>query len=112
MAGPPTVEEMHSAEEVILKSVQLRYFEKEILVLQKLNEGDHMFQNRNSIRVRNKKLKQTSTLFRLDPFLDQKGILRVGGRLKKAALAFEVKHPIIVPKKSHITELLIRHYHS
>ena len=35
-----------------------------------------------------------------------------GGRLKKAALAFEVKHPIIIPKKSHITELLNRHYHS
>ena len=112
VAGPPTVEEMHLAEEVILKSVQLRYFEKEILVLQKLNEGDHMFQNRNSARVRNEKLKQTSSLFTLDPYLDQKGLLRVGGRLKKAALAFEVKHPIIVPKKSHITELLIRYYHS
>ena len=110
VAGPPTVEEMHLAEEVIFKSGQLRYFEKEILLLQKLNEGDHMFQNRNSARVRNEKLKQISSLFRLDPFLDQKGILRVGGRLKKAALAFEVKHPIIVPKKSHIIELLIRYY--
>ena len=114
MAGLPKVEEMHLAEEVILKSVQLHYFKKEILVLQKLNEGDHMFQNqnRNSTRIRNEKLNQTSSLFRLDPFLDQKGILRVGGRLKKAALAFEVKHPIIVPKKSLVTELLIRHYHS
>ena len=112
VAGPPTVQEMLLAEEVILKSLQLRYFQKEIMILQKLNEGDHMFQNCNSARVRNEKLKQTSSLLRLDPFLDHKGILRVGGRLKKAALAFEVKHQIIIPKKSDITELPIRHYHN
>ena len=58
------------------------------------------------------KMKQTSSLFRLDPFLDEKEVLRVGGRLKRATMAFEVKHPVIIPKQSHVTELLIRHYHS
>ena len=70
------------------------------------------FQNRQNAHIRNEKLKQTSLLFRLDPFIDERGLLRIGGRLQKATLAYEVKHPIVVPKKSHITDLLIRQYHS
>lgn len=112
VSGPPTVEEMRVAEEVIFKSVQFWYFGKEIQVLQNLSGKDPMFQNRQNAHTRNEKLKQTSSLYRLDPFLDEKGMLRVGGRLQKATLAYEVKHPIVVPKKSHITELLIRQYHS
>ena len=106
------VKEMCLAEEVILKSVQFWNFNEEIQVLQNLSGEDRMFQNRQNAHTRNKKLKQTSSLFRLHPFLDEKGVLRVGGRLRKAALAYEVKHPIIVPKKNHLTELLIRHYHN
>ena len=112
IAGPPTVEEMRLADEVILKSLQFGYFGKEIRVLQNLRDKDPMFQNRQNAHTRNEKLKQTSSLFRLDPFLDEKGLLRIGGRLQRATLAYEVKHPIVVPKKSHITDLLIRQYHS
>ena len=112
IAGPPTLEEMRLAEEVILKSVQFWYFGKEIQVLQNLSDKDPMFQNRQNAHTRNEKLKQASSLFRLDPFLDENGMLRVGGRPQKAAFAFEVKHPIVFPKKSHVTELLIRQYHS
>ena len=112
IAGPPTVEEMRLADEVILKSLQFGYFGEEIRVLQNLRDKDPMFQNRQNAHTRNEKLKQTSSLFRLDPFLDEKGLLRIGGRLQRATLAYEVKHPIVVPKKSHITDLLIRQYHS
>ena len=101
VSGPPLVKEMCLAEEIILKSVQFWNFNEEIQVLQNLSGEDRMFQNRQNAHTRNKKLKQTSSLFRLDPFLDEKGVLRVGGRLQKAALAYEVKHPIIIPKKSH-----------
>ena len=83
VSGPPTVEEMRSAEEVIIKSVQYWYFGKEIQVLQNISSKDRMFQNHQSAHNRNKQLKQTSSLFRLDPFLDEKGMLRVGGRLQK-----------------------------
>ncbi|XP_013855847.1 uncharacterized protein LOC106511638, partial [Austrofundulus limnaeus] len=51
-------------------------------------------------------------LYKLSPFLDEEGILRVGGRLSKAALHTHVKHPAILPKDSHISTLLIRHFHS
>ena len=39
------------------------------------------------------------------------GILRVGGRLKNAPVAYDVKHPIILPNDSHYTELIIREHH-
>ena len=111
VSGTPTVEEVRLAEELILRSVQLECFNEEIRILRNLGDKDPMFQNRQNAHTRNKKLKQTSSLFKLDPFLDKKGLLRVGGRLQKATLAYEVKHPVIVPSKSHVTELLIRQYH-
>ena len=44
--------------------------------------------------------------------MDQDGVLRVGGRIKHADLSFHEKHPLILPKKGHITELVIRHHHA
>ena len=44
-------------------------------------------------------MKKTSSLFRLDPFLDEDGILRVGGRIKRANVPLQVKHPVIIPIK-------------
>ena len=56
-------------------------------------------------------MKQTSSLFRLNPLLDKEGILRVGGRLTRASVPFHVKHPVILPRKGHVTALVIKHYH-
>ena len=39
------------------------------------------------------------------------GVLRVGGRLQHADLSPGVKHPIILPKKGHVTDLIISHHH-
>ena len=36
------------------------------------------------------------------PFIDKQGLLRVGGRLKSATSPYSMKHPIIIPKKSHV----------
>ena len=55
-------------------------------------------------------IKNDSRIRRLDSFLDN-GILRVGGRLRRADLPHETKHPAILPRKSHVTTLLIRHAH-
>ncbi|KAI3376816.1 hypothetical protein L3Q82_000074 [Scortum barcoo] len=54
---------------------------------------------------------KTSKLHRLNPFLDERGILRVGGRLQHSALHPHVKHPAVLPKASHISALLVKHYH-
>ncbi|XP_053619959.1 uncharacterized protein LOC128680687 [Plodia interpunctella] len=47
---------------------------------------------------------QLPRIFRkLSPFLDEQGILRVGGRLARSGLEFEHKHPALLPKKSALT---------
>ncbi|CAB4023384.1 Hypothetical predicted protein [Paramuricea clavata] len=65
----------------------------------------------NSSNDRDRIMKQTSSLFCLNPFLDEEGILRVGGRLTRASVPFHVKHLVILPLKGHITALVINHYH-
>lgn len=44
--------------------------------------------------------------------MDENGILRVGGRIRNTDLPFHEKHPLILPKKGCITELVIRHCHA
>ena len=55
--------------------------------------------------------KKTSSLYQLDPFLDANGTLRVGGRIRRPSLSYGAKHPIILPRKGHMTELNICHHH-
>ncbi|KAL4001464.1 protocadherin Fat 1/2/3 [Sarotherodon galilaeus] len=54
---------------------------------------------------------RANRLYKLNPFLDEKGVLRVGGRLKHADLHPHIKHPAILPSKTHISRLLIEHFH-
>jgi hypothetical protein len=47
----------------------------------------------------------------LSPFIDEHGLLRVGGRLKKASLPYESIHPVLLPKKHHIVNLIVDNCH-
>ena len=49
-------------------------------------------------------------LWKLHPIL-VKGVLRIGGRLSNSILSDEEKHPIILPKDSNFTRLIIDFYH-
>lgn len=55
-------------------------------------------------------LSRKSTIYRLDPVLED-GILRVGGRLKRAAMPEEAKRPMILPKNLHVSTLILRNIH-
>ena len=44
-------------------------------------------------------------------FLDDQGLLRVGGRLQKADLPQETKHPVLLSTHSHTVRLLVQHNH-
>lgn len=68
------------------------------------------FQNEIS-QLQSTKTKTSSSLRKLDPFLDSQGILRVGGRLKHGDVAYAAKHQIILPYKHHAVKLLVRNYH-
>ncbi|CAB4041165.1 Hypothetical predicted protein, partial [Paramuricea clavata] len=96
---------------VILRSLQQNHYAPKIKVLQNLLGNKSRFEDRKDARERNRQVKRTSTLYRLDPFIDLVGLLRVGGRIRRASLPYDVKHPVIIPKSSHITELIIRHFH-
>ncbi len=76
----------------------LRNQEAENLIILKLQEK-HFTQER------------IKDLRNLDPFKDDQGIWRVGGRLKFSTFPIQRRHQAIIPNKTHSTRLLIRHYH-
>lgn len=92
--GPLTVEELNRAEMEIIQYCQRCSFQSEISALRR---GEQV-------------LKRKSPIYRLDPYL-QDGVLRVGGRLHKAAMPETSKHPIIMPKDLHATNLLLQDIH-
>ena len=106
----PSVDEMRKAEQAILKSLQEEVFPEEIKILKSL-EVQNDDASREFAKRRNLSMKKTSSLYRLDPFLDKDGILRVGDRIRNALVSYEIKHPVILPSKGHITALLVRYHH-
>lgn len=54
----------------------------------------------------------STQLQKLAPFIDENGVLRVGGRIRYAQVSENARHPIILPKQCHLTTLIIDHYHS
>ena len=85
-----TVEELREAELDIIRLVQSQSFKEEFHVLKPL-KGD-IAQSRENVRLRKATLKQSSSVFRLDPFIDRDGILRVGGRLRLSKFPEYLKH--------------------
>jgi hypothetical protein len=49
----------------------------------------------------------TSSLKTLCPFVDQEGILRVGGRLQQSTLPYQAMHQMILPASHYFTKLLV-----
>ena len=94
-----SAEDLEEAGKAIIRSVQFNFFQEDIKVLAKETRGRESF------------AKVHSSISKLDPFIDKDGILRVGGRLKHADIPDQVKHPVILPKNSHITNLVVKCYH-
>ena len=43
--------------------------------------------------------------------MDNNGVLGVGGRLRRTTLEFGERHPVLMPNKNHVADLIARHYH-
>ena len=56
-------------------------------------------------------MSHTGNISSLNPFIDQDRILRVGGRLKKASIPYEQKHPAILPKNSKLGKIYFSTMH-
>ncbi|XP_075158099.1 uncharacterized protein LOC142231374 [Haematobia irritans] len=54
---------------------------------------------------------RNSSILKLMPYLDEDGIVRVGGRLQNSDLPYCVKHPIILAKSNPLSKLLILDAH-
>lgn len=81
--GQLNVTEINNANIILLKLAQLDSFSKEISLL----------------KTDGKILEKHNKLSCLSPFIDNTGILRVGGRLKFSELQINQKHPIILSSK-------------
>ena len=104
------VEEIGQAEMEIIRCLQHEHFKEEIKTLLSLQTSGE-FCDRKRAKQRNLNVKKCSSLYRLDPYLDEDGILRVGGRLRRASVSTSVKHPVILPRRSHVTDLVLRFCH-
>ena len=104
------VANLQEAEVEIIKQVQRQAFPSEIRSLQ-IVQANAKYGSREVEKEKKAVLKKTSTLRTLDPFLDSDGVMRVGGRIRKATLSESLKNPVILPKSSHITALVISYAH-
>ncbi|KAL8610142.1 hypothetical protein ACOMHN_005917 [Nucella lapillus] len=99
-----------------LRQARKKRTKQEILVPSSSESQDLAFkQIIIGVRAQHFPLSQRSThheLRQLDVFTDHQGILRVGGRLQHSSEAYQVKHPIVLPKDSHLSLLMARHHHA
>lgn len=58
-----------------------------------------------------KPVAKTSKLKALTPFIDSDDIIRVGGRLRNSFYTYDIKHPIVLCSKHHLTKLLFQSKH-
>lgn len=56
-------------------------------------------------------LRKLSDIMRLSPFIDEEGILRVGGRLEYATLPYDERHPVILPGNNPIVRRYVKNIH-
>lgn len=89
-----TTEELITAKKRLIRLAQRTAFQIEIKAL---TEG--------------KKIPGTSDLLSLNPFLDKDGLIRVGGRLGNSTLGWDQKHPPILPRRSHLSDIIIDDAH-
>ncbi len=90
-----TTSELQAAENYWIKVIQSTHFESDLTSLQ-----------------RKQSLPRSSSLLPLQPFIDDSGVLRVGGRRQLSQTSnYQSRHPAIVHGKHPLTHLMIRDEH-
>jgi len=93
-SGYLSTQELNTANIAIIKIVQGLHFKEELAQLK----------TKGTVAKR-------SQLLSLSPFLDEQGIIRVGGRLRHSALGYNERHPILLSPNSSFIQLVIAHEH-
>ncbi|KRX47169.1 hypothetical protein T06_15836, partial [Trichinella sp. T6] len=92
--GNLTTWELHEAEEMWVRRTQEKEFQAEIQAL-----------------VRHGRVAEHNRISQLDPYLDERGVLRAGGRLVNSDLPASMQHPAVLPGNHEPTRGLIRRCH-
>ena len=92
--GVLTTKELKEAEVYWFQKIQSSAFPQELKALRE-----------------NKTLSRASRLITFRPFIDDQGLLRVGGRLELGRLSYGRRHPILLPRDHEVIDLLITHEH-
>ena len=92
--GPLCAEELTNANDKVLLCAQRSSYTREVEALKHKHT-----------------LPRGSPLYKLNPFLDDKGLLRLNLRLENAELSFESKFPIVVPS-GPLANALVLSYHA
>ncbi|XP_058835287.1 uncharacterized protein LOC131692322 [Topomyia yanbarensis] len=97
-------EDYKAAERSLWRMVQAEAYREEIKIL-KSNAQLPINQHRQ--------LANASTLKALSPFIDEDGVLRLESRIDPEATyyCFDFRNPVILPRQSYVTELLILRTH-
>lgn len=90
-----TEEQLRQAKAIIIRAVQSEVYADDIRHVE-----------------RGESVPKQSPLSKLNPVIDISRVLRVGGRLTKGPLTADETHPILLPSKHHVTQLIVRHFHS
>ena len=90
-----TFEELQNAKFLLVSQLQRNHFSKEFKQLQQ-----------------QKPLDRNSSILNLTPFFDADyDVIRVGGRLGQSSYREDKKFPLLLPKESHFTTLVIHSFH-
>ena len=89
----PTLSELQSASREVVRVVQRECFHEKYVALKGGGQ-----------------VKSNSKLANLSPILVN-DVIRVGGRIHRAPIAFEAAHPVVLPKSHPVSTLIVRYYH-
>lgn len=70
-----------------------------------------MFPDEYTIIKSGQTLPSKNRITAFSPFLDSSNIIRVGGRLSNSPYSYDVKHPILLHSKHHLTNIIFRMHH-
>ena len=96
---PLSINEVNDAKAAIVTCVQEQCFQEDLKFLNLASK----------VEGRTAVIPRSRNIYKLDPMLIY-GVIRVGGRLRKAPINSDAKHPIILPRKHHVVNLIIRHW--
>ncbi|GFW19476.1 transposable element Tcb2 transposase [Trichonephila clavipes] len=91
--GPLSADELSKVEEHLVREVQMQHFREEINMLNR------------------KQILKNSKFYSLRPYLDVQGILRIGSIINEDKFHSHEINPIIIPKESKFTELIVKEKH-